>query len=92
VEAEEGARKDDGTPYTPTDLRVIQTGSSSRNRANVPAWPRSTPSAASPRPQIAPDPKRLAAYNLTLSDLVTALSATTPTSAPATSSAAASSC
>jgi len=24
VEAEEGARKDDGTPYTPTDLRVIQ--------------------------------------------------------------------
>lgn len=33
VEAEEGATKEDGSAYTPTDLRTIQTGSSVRSCA-----------------------------------------------------------
>ena len=74
VEAEEGARKDDGTPYTPTDLRVIQDWIIKPQLRNVPgAAEINTIGGFAKEYQIAPDPKRLAAYNLTLSDLVTAL-------------------
>jgi len=74
VEAEEGARKEDGTPYTPTDLRVIQDWIIKPQLRNVPGVAEiNTIGGFAKEYQIAPDPKRLAAYNLTLSDLVTAL-------------------
>ena len=74
VEAEEGARKDDGTPYTPTDLRVIQDWIIKPQLRNVAGVAEiNTIGGFAKEYQIAPDPKRLAAYNLTLSDLVTAL-------------------
>ena len=74
VEAEEGALKDDGTPYTPTDLRVIQDWIIKPQLRNVPGVAEiNTIGGFAKEYQIAPDPKRLAAYNLTLTDLVTAL-------------------
>ena len=74
VEAKEGARKDDGTPYTPTDLRVIQDWIIKPQLRNVPGVAEiNTIGGFTKEYQIAPDPKRLAAYNLTLNDLVTAL-------------------
>ena len=74
VEAKEGARKDDGTPYTPTDLRVIQDWIIKPQLRNVPGVAEiNTIGGFAKEYQIAPDPKRLAAYNLTLNDLVTAL-------------------
>ncbi|KRP53146.1 CusA/CzcA family heavy metal efflux RND transporter [Pseudomonas poae] len=74
VEAGEGARKDDGTPYTPTDLRVIQDWIIKPQLRNVPGVAEiNTIGGFAKEYQIAPDPKRLAAYNLTLNDLVTAL-------------------
>ena len=74
VEAKEGALKDDGTPYTPTDLRVIQDWIIKPQLRNVPGVAEiNTIGGFAKEYQIAPDPKRLAAYNLTLGDLVTAL-------------------
>ncbi|MBI6563903.1 CusA/CzcA family heavy metal efflux RND transporter [Pseudomonas synxantha] len=74
VETEDGARKDDGTPYTPTDLRVIQDWIIKPQLRNVPGVAEiNTIGGFAKEYQIAPDPKRLAAYNLTLNDLVTAL-------------------
>jgi cobalt-zinc-cadmium resistance protein CzcA len=74
VEAEDGALKEDGTPYTPTDLRVIQDWIIKPQLRNVPGVAEiNTIGGFAKEYQIAPDPKRLAAYNLTLGDLVTAL-------------------
>ncbi|KMT55313.1 CusA/CzcA family heavy metal efflux RND transporter [Pseudomonas fildesensis] len=74
VEAKDGALKDDGTPYTPTDLRVIQDWIIKPQLRNVPGVAEiNTIGGFAKEYQIAPDPKRLAAYNLTLTDLVTAL-------------------
>ena len=74
VEAEDGALKDDGTPYTATDLRVIQDWIIKPQLRNVPGVAEiNTIGGFAKEYQIAPDPKRLAAYNLTLNDLVTAL-------------------
>jgi len=74
VEAKEGALKDDGAPYTPTDLRVIQDWIIKPQLRNVPGVAEiNTIGGFAKEYQIAPDPKRLAAYNLTLGDLVTAL-------------------
>ena len=74
VESEDGALKEDGTPYTPTDLRVIQDWIIKPQLRNVPGVAEiNTIGGFAKEYQIAPDPKRLAAYNLTLSDLVTAL-------------------
>jgi cobalt-zinc-cadmium resistance protein CzcA len=74
VEAEEGARKEDGTPYTPTDLRVIQDWIIKPQLRNVQGVAEiNTIGGFAKEYQIAPDPKRLTAYKLTLSDLVTAL-------------------
>ncbi|MCO7039677.1 CusA/CzcA family heavy metal efflux RND transporter [Pseudomonas carnis] len=74
VEAEDGVRKEDGTPYTPTDLRVIQDWIIKPQLRNVPGVAEiNTIGGFAKEYQIAPDPKRLAAYNLTLNDLVTAL-------------------
>ena len=74
VEAKEGALKDDGTPYTPTDLRVIQDWIIKPQLRNVPGVAEiNTIGGFAKEYQIAPDPKRLAAYKLTLTDLITAL-------------------
>ncbi|TFY95012.1 CusA/CzcA family heavy metal efflux RND transporter [Pseudomonas nabeulensis] len=74
VEAEDGALKDDGTSYTPTDLRVIQDWIIKPQLRNVPGVAEiNTIGGFAKEYQIAPDPKRLAAYKLTLNDLVTAL-------------------
>ncbi|MGY4819334.1 efflux RND transporter permease subunit [Pseudomonas chlororaphis subsp. piscium] len=74
VEAEPGALKEDGTPYTPTDLRVIQDWVIAPQLRNVPGVAEiNTIGGFAKLYQIAPDPRRLAAYNLTLSDLMTAL-------------------
>ncbi|WP_426136556.1 CusA/CzcA family heavy metal efflux RND transporter [Pseudomonas sp. PWP3-1b2] len=74
VEAEDGALKEDGTPYTPTDLRVIQDWIIKPQLRNVPGVAEiNTIGGFAKEYQIAPDPKRLAAYKLTLGDLVTAL-------------------
>ncbi|WP_460065121.1 CusA/CzcA family heavy metal efflux RND transporter [Pseudomonas sp. S2_H08] len=74
VEAKEGALKDDGTAYTPTDLRVIQDWIIKPQLRNVPGVAEiNTIGGFAKEYQIAPDPKRLAAYKLTLTDLVTAL-------------------
>ncbi|UXV20459.1 CusA/CzcA family heavy metal efflux RND transporter [Pseudomonas fluorescens] len=74
VESEDGALKEDGTPYTPTDLRVIQDWIIKPQLRNVPGVAEiNTIGGFAKEYQIAPDPKRLAAYNLTLTDLVTAL-------------------
>ncbi|WP_288097411.1 CusA/CzcA family heavy metal efflux RND transporter [Pseudomonas sp.] len=74
VEAKEGALKDDGTPYSPTDLRVIQDWIIKPQLRNVPGVAEiNTIGGFAKEYQIAPDPKRLAAYKLTLTDLITAL-------------------
>ena len=74
VEAEDGARKEDGTPYTPTDLRVIQDWIIKPQLRNVPGVAEiNTIGGFARQYLVAPDPRRLAAYRLTLGDLVTAL-------------------
>jgi cobalt-zinc-cadmium resistance protein CzcA len=74
VESDEGALKDDGTPYTPTDLRVIQDWIIKPQLRNVPGVAEiNTIGGFAKQYQIAPDPKKLAAYKLTLNDLMTAL-------------------
>ena len=74
VEADEGARKEDGTPYTPTDLRVIQDWIIKPQLRNVPGVAEiNTIGGFAKQYQIAPDPRKLAAYKLTLNDLMTAL-------------------
>lgn len=74
VEAAEGALKEDGTPYTPTDLRVIQDWIVKPQLRNVPGVAEiNTIGGFAKQYQIAPDPKKLAAYKLTLNDLVAAL-------------------
>jgi cobalt-zinc-cadmium resistance protein CzcA len=66
VEAKEGAVKEDGTPYTPTDLRVIQDWIIKPQLRNVPGVAEiNTIGGYAKEYQIAPDPKRLAAYKLT---------------------------
>lgn len=74
VEAEEGALKEDGTPYTPTDLRVIQDWIIKPQLRTVPGVAEiNTIGGFAKEFQVAPDPKRLAAYKLTLGDLLLAL-------------------
>ena len=74
VEAREGARKEDGTPYAPTDLRVIQDWIIKPQLRNVPGVAEiNTIGGFAKQYEIAPDPKKLAAYKLTLNDLVAAL-------------------
>ncbi|MCF5632359.1 CusA/CzcA family heavy metal efflux RND transporter, partial [Pseudomonas syringae] len=74
VEARDGALKEDGTPYTSTDLRVIQDWIIKPQLRNVPGVAEiNTIGGFAKQYQIAPDPKKLAAYKLTLNDLVAAL-------------------
>ncbi len=74
VEAEEGARKADGSPYTSTDLREIQDWIIKPQLRNVRGVAEiNSIGGFAKEYQIAPDLKRLAAYKLTLNDLLTAL-------------------
>ncbi|KAG1253601.1 hypothetical protein G6F68_011259 [Rhizopus microsporus] len=74
VEADPGARKEDGTPYTPTDLREIQDWvikPQLRNLAGVTEI--NSIGGYAKEYQVAPSPERLASYGLTLADVMTAL-------------------
>ncbi|CAK9887820.1 MULTISPECIES: CusA/CzcA family heavy metal efflux RND transporter [Pseudomonas] len=74
VEAADDARKADGSAYTPTDLREIQDWIIKPQLRNVRGVAEiNTIGGFAKEYQIAPDPKRLASYKLTLSDLLTAL-------------------
>ncbi|WP_370599481.1 CusA/CzcA family heavy metal efflux RND transporter [Pseudomonas nitroreducens] len=74
IEAEEGARKEDGTPYMPTDLRVIQDWVVKPQLRNVPGVAEvNTIGGFAKQFQVAPDTRRLAAYRLTLADVIAAL-------------------
>ncbi|CAB3627575.1 CusA/CzcA family heavy metal efflux RND transporter [Achromobacter pestifer] len=74
VEADPGARKEDGTPYTPTDLREIQDWvikPQLRNLAGVTEI--NSIGGYAKEYQVAPSTERLASYGLTLTDVMTAL-------------------
>ena len=74
VEAEEGARKADGTAYTPTDLREIQDWVVRPQLRNVPGVTEiNTIGGFNKQYLVAPSLERLASYGLTLTDVVNAL-------------------
>ena len=74
VEAEEGAMKPDGTPYTPMDLREVQDWIVKPQLRNVPGVTEiNTIGGYAKEFQVAPWPDRLVAHKLALSDLVAAL-------------------
>lgn len=74
VETEKGARKVDGSPYTPTDLREIQDWIIKPQLRNVPGVTEINSIGGFAREyQVAPIPEKLASYGLTLQDVVNAL-------------------
>lgn len=74
IKAELGARKEDGSEYTPTDLRVIQDWVIKPQLRNVPGVAEvNTIGGFAKQFQVAPDTRRLAAYRLTLADVIAAL-------------------
>ncbi|CAN7156224.1 efflux RND transporter permease subunit [Duganella sp. LjRoot269] len=74
VEAKPGARKADGTPYTPTDLREIQDWIIKPQLRNVAGVTEiNSIGGFAKEYQVAPNPQRLASYGLTLQDVVTAI-------------------
>ncbi|WP_332877389.1 efflux RND transporter permease subunit [Massilia sp. S19_KUP03_FR1] len=74
VEAQEGAKKPDGTPWTPTDLREIQDWIIKPQLRIVPGVTEiNTIGGYAKEYQVAPDPARLAAYGYTLTNVVDAL-------------------
>ncbi|GGC01381.1 cation transporter [Oxalicibacterium flavum] len=74
VEADKDARKPDGTPYTAMDLREIQDWIIKPQLRNVPGVAEVNTIGGFEREyQVAPLPERLAAYGLTLQDVVLAL-------------------
>ncbi|ABR89736.1 heavy metal efflux pump, CzcA family [Janthinobacterium sp. Marseille] len=74
VEAKEGAKKPDGSAYTPTDLREIQDWIIKPQLRNVPGVTEiNTIGGFAKEYQVAPVAERLASYGLNLQDIVTAL-------------------
>lgn len=74
VEAEDGAKKPNGTPYTATDLREIQDWIIKPQLRNVPGVTEiNSIGGYAKEYQIAPIPARLASLGVTLQDIVTAL-------------------
>ncbi|WP_454903592.1 CusA/CzcA family heavy metal efflux RND transporter [Variovorax gossypii] len=74
VEAEEGAKKADGRPYSPTDLREIQDWIIKPQLRNVAGVTEINSIGGYAKEfQIAPDPAKLLAHGLTMTDVVTAL-------------------
>jgi cobalt-zinc-cadmium resistance protein CzcA len=76
VMADSQARKPDGTPYTPTDLRSIQDWIIRPQLRQVAGVSEVNSIGGNAKQyQVAPDPARLLAYGVTLSDLIEALEA-----------------
>ncbi|MFG1432881.1 CusA/CzcA family heavy metal efflux RND transporter [Xanthobacter sp. V2C-8] len=76
VEAKEGARKLDGTPFSPTDLRTIQDWIIKPQLRTVPGVVEVNTIGGSARQfHVLPDPARLMAYNISFRDVMTALTA-----------------
>jgi cobalt-zinc-cadmium resistance protein CzcA len=76
VEAEPGAQKPDGTPYTPTDLRTLQDWVLRPQLRNVPGVAEvNTIGGFEKQYHVTPDPDRLLAYGLTFRDVIAALEA-----------------
>jgi cobalt-zinc-cadmium resistance protein CzcA len=74
VEAEPEARRADGQPYTPTDLREIQDWIIKPQLRNVRGVAEiNTIGGFAKEYQVAPDPKLMVAYRITLEQLVVAL-------------------
>lgn len=74
VEANPGALKQDGKPYTPTDLREIQDWIIKPQLRNVPGVTEiNTIGGNAKEFQVAPFPEKLIAHGLSLDDLITAL-------------------
>ncbi|MDR3378991.1 CusA/CzcA family heavy metal efflux RND transporter [Cupriavidus basilensis] len=74
VEAEDGARKADGTPYTPTDLREIQDWVIKPQLRTVPGVTEINSIGGFAKEYlVAPSPERMASYGLSLQDVVAAL-------------------
>jgi cobalt-zinc-cadmium resistance protein CzcA len=74
VEAEEGARRPDGQPYTPTDLREIQDWFIKPQLRNVPGVTEiNSIGGHAKQYHVSTHPSKLSAYGLTLADVVQAL-------------------
>jgi len=74
VEAQDGARKPDGQPYTPADLREIQDWIIKPQLRTVPGVTEINSIGGFAKAyQVAPDPGQLLAHGLTLADVVGAL-------------------
>lgn len=74
VEAEEAARKPDGSPYTPTDLRELQDWVVKPQLRNVPGVTEVNSIGGFDKEYlVAPSLEKLASYGLTLADIVSAL-------------------
>lgn len=74
VESEPGAKKPDGTPYTPTDLREVQDWIIKPQLRQVPGVTEINSIGGFEKEYlIAPDPAKLSSYGLSLSDVVGAI-------------------
>ncbi len=74
VETKEGAKKADGNPYTPTDLREIQDWIIKPQLRNVPGVTEINSIGGFEKEyHVAPDPNKLSSYGLTMGNLVEAL-------------------
>ena len=74
VEAKEGAKKPDGMPYTPTDLREIQDWIIKPQLRNVQGVTEiNSIGGYAKEYHVAPTPQKLASYGLSLKDVATAL-------------------
>ncbi len=93
IEADEGARKSDGTPYTATDLREFQDWVVKPQLRTVTGVTEINSIGGFEKQYVvAPDLERLSAFGLSLADVVTAIERHNDNRAPATSSDAASRC
>jgi cobalt-zinc-cadmium resistance protein CzcA len=76
VEARPGARKEDGTPYTPTDLRDIQDWIIRPQLVNLPGITEvSSHGGFRKQFHVTPDPSKLVAYGLTFQDVIDGIEA-----------------
>lgn len=74
VETEAGAKKPDGTPYTPTDLREVQDWIIKPQLRQVPGVTEiNSIGGYAKEYHITPDPNRLSSYGITLADVATAV-------------------
>ncbi len=75
VEAEDDAKKPDGSPYTPTDLRTIHDWTVKSQLRNVEGVSEVNVIGGYVKEfHVQPEPSKLAAYDLSLADVVSALS------------------